>query len=231
MFLLVLLEISSEVDALHQRLFPNIAGYRHSRPKYINHPLPNIISTSSNFMAGIAEALAAWTKIDVPSAIKIQKLNVHILQNISTVSIFFSGVSATTLQYSGQLKSSAFATPFNFLWLLSLLLSTGGAIQCQLAIYWHTSRHRRDPRETPQQLVTVAACELPLALLGASSVAFMIGLAFFTFTASSDASFLAIGITLAICMVGCAMIVCFLWLVRERNLGIQKPLLSTRCCP
>jgi len=152
---------------------------------------------------------------------EIQSRQVDILQNISTVSIFFSGVSATTLQYSGQLKSSAFATPFNFLWLLSLLLSTVGAIQCQLAIYWHTSRHRRAPKETPQ-LVTVATSELPLALLGASSVAFVIGLAFFTFTAASDASFLAIGITLAICMVGCAVIMFILWLVRERNLAISS---------
>jgi len=69
MFLLVLLEISSEVDALHQRLFPNIAGYRHSRPKYINHPLPNIISTSSNIMAGVAVVLAGWTEIGESFAI------------------------------------------------------------------------------------------------------------------------------------------------------------------
>ena len=109
---------------------------------------------------------------------EIQTRRTSILQNISTVSIFFSGVSATTLQYNGQLQSQGFATSSDFLWLLSLLLSTACAIQCQLAIYWHTSRHRRSPKDTPW-LVTLATYEIPLALLGASSVAFLIGLAFF----------------------------------------------------
>jgi hypothetical protein len=151
---------------------------------------------------------------------EIQTRRTSILQNISTVSIFFSGVSATTLQYNGQLQSQGFATSSDFLWLLSLLLSTACAIQCQLAIYWHTSRHRRSPKDTPR-LVTLATYEIPLALLGASSVAFLIGLAFFTFKASTNRSFLAIGITLAICIVGCAVLGFILWLVRERHLSVS----------
>ena len=150
----------------------------------------------------------------------IRNSRVSTLQNTSTVSIFFSGVSATTLQYSGQLKDSTFTRSFNFLWLLSLLLSTAGAIQCQLAVYWHTSRHRHAVERTPR-LIKAAASEIPLMLLGASSLTFLIGLAFFTFSASSNHSFLAIGITLLICVVGGGVVGFIFWLVHERNVSLS----------
>lgn len=143
---------------------------------------------------------------------QIQSRQISILQNISTVAIFFSGVSATTLQYNGQLQTH------RFLWLLSLVLSTASAIQCQLAIYWHTSSQRRTPKDTVW-IVRVGASEVPLILLGISSVAFLIGLAYFSFTSSSKHSFVAIGITLAICLVGAALFAFILLLVRENKLS------------
>jgi hypothetical protein len=124
------------------------------------------------------------------------------LQNVSTIAIFCSGVSATTLQYSGQLQHPGFATPYNFLWLVSLVLSTTCAMQCQLAIYWHTSRRQRPTTYTTFP-TTYASTEFTSALLlGASTTAFMWGLACFTFIASSPRSYLAIGVTVAIGVVG-----------------------------
>jgi len=148
----------------------------------------------------------------------VQSRQREVLQNISTVAALFSGVSATTLQYSTQLQPPRFVTAFNFLWILSLLLSTASAIQCQLAIYWHTSRQRRTPRET-FWIVKVGASEVPLTLLGASSVAFVIGLAYFAFVASNKHSYVAIGTTAAICLLGVAVFAFMTLLLRERKLS------------
>ena len=138
--------------------------------------------------------------------------HVSVLQNTSTIAIFFSGVSATALQYSGGV-GSGFATPFNFLWLLSLVLSTTSAMQCQLGIFWRTSRPRRASRiqhiRKVSHFVEIATSGIPLILLGISSVAFLIGLVFFSFKASSKHSFLAIGIT---SVLGAVMLPFIFWL-------------------
>lgn len=65
----------------------------------------------------------------------------------------------------------------------------------------------------------VGTSEVPLGLLGVSSVAFLVGLAYFTFIASSEHSFVAIGITLATCLVGTAVFISLLLLVRESELS------------
>lgn len=143
------------------------------------------------------------------------------LQNTSTVAIFFSGVSATALQYSGGINSN-YATPFNFLWLLSLLLSTATAMQCQLGIFWHTSRSRRTQKGV-SHFVNLVTSRIPLILLGVATAAFLTGLAFFSFRASSKDSFLAIGVTSAICFVGAVMLWFILWLLCGRDLVTSTP--------
>ena len=144
---------------------------------------------------------------------EVLNCQVATLQNVSTVAIFFSGVSATTLQYSGQLQHPRFATPYNFLWLISLVLSITCAMQCQLAIYWHTSRRQRPTTYTTFP-TTYASTEFASALLlGASATAFTWGLACFTFIASSVRSYLAIGVAVAIGTVGTWVGMFFLWMV------------------
>jgi hypothetical protein len=67
--------------------------------------------------------------------------------------------------------------------------------------------------------VRVDASEVPLCLLGISSLACLIGLAYYSFTASSNHSFVAIGTTLAIFLVGAALFAFTLLLVREDELS------------
>jgi len=182
------------------------------------HPLPIIIQACNNWMPGMTAVLEQWSEIEIPSLIVVQSRQREVLQNISTVAALFSGVSATTLQYSTQLQPPRFVTPFNFLWIMSLLLSTASAIQCQLAIYWHTSSQRRTPRET-FWIVRVGASEVPLTLLGLSSAAFVIGLAYFAFVASSKHNYVAIGTTAAICFLGVAVLTFVTLLLREHKLS------------
>jgi hypothetical protein len=140
---------------------------------------------------------------------------VAILQNISTVAIFFSGVTATTLQYGNQLRPSRFATPFNFLWLLSLLLSTANAMHTQIAIYWHTSRYCRPNLYTTFMVTYTVDGRLSALLLVSSSVTFFLGLAYYTFIASSVRSYLAIGIAPGIGIIGGWVIVFFFYMLFE----------------
>ena len=86
-------------------------------------------------------------------------------------------------------------------------------MQCQLAIYWHTSRRQRPTTYTTFP-TTYAPTEFTSALLlGASAAAFMWGLAYFTFIASGVRSYLAIGVTVAIGTVGTLVCMLFLWMV------------------
>jgi len=180
-----------------------------------HHPMLAILEACNKSVPGIAAILKRWAMIDVPYAIEIHERHVTTLQNMSSVAAFFSSVIATALQYSGLLNSSGFATPFNFLWLLSLLLSTTCAIQCQLAIHWHTSQNRRDANYT-HRVVKFAAYDAPLPMLGISFVMFLVGLTWFTYSASGHPNFLSIGTTVAAGVVGVFATVFCCCLVGER---------------
>ena len=143
------------------------------------------------------------------------------LQNTSSIATFFSGVIATALQYGGGI-GSGYATPFNFLWFLSLLLSMACAMLCQLGIFWHTSRSRHTQNGV-SQFANLVTSRIPLILLGVATAAFLTGLAFFSFKASSKDSFLAIGITSMICFVSAVMLSFILWLLCGRDLVTSTP--------
>ena len=61
------------------------------------------------------------------------------LQNLTTVSTFFSSVTASMLQFSFQLQDGGIANAVNTLWLISLVLSVSAAVSGLVAITWKQS--------------------------------------------------------------------------------------------
>jgi hypothetical protein len=63
------------------------------------------------------------------------------LTNILTVSTFFSGVTATTLQMSISTPDQNNAVHLtNLLWFISMIFSVGAALNSLLAISWKSTR-------------------------------------------------------------------------------------------
>lgn len=102
------------------------------------------------------------------------------LQNLSTIATFFSAVTATMIQYSIPLTQSTLALCTNLLWLTSLVLSIGSAINSQFALYWTSSSYRSPTFETPK-IIAALISRMPIALLGVSVLFFLLRLVCFTF--------------------------------------------------
>ena len=58
------------------------------------------------------------------------------LQNIGTIATFFSGVTATTLQFSVTTTHKPLADAVNSFWFISLVLSIGAAVNSLLGMTW-----------------------------------------------------------------------------------------------
>ena len=102
-------------------------------------------------------------------------------QNLSTVSTLLSGVTATTIQYNSNLQGHNVYLA-NVFWIVSLIFSTGSAIQSQLAFYW-----LRHPRHQYSLVTPTWAAEIirrsPVLLFVVSVISFSGGLILYTYAA------------------------------------------------
>jgi len=85
----------------------------------------------------------------------------------------------------------------------------------QIAIYWHTSRYSRPTLYTTFMVTYTVDGLLNALLLVSSSATFFLGLVYYTFVASSAQSYLAIGITPGIGIIGGWVIAFFFYMVIE----------------
>jgi len=85
----------------------------------------------------------------------------------------------------------------------------------QIAIYWHTSRYSRPTLYTTFMVTYTVDGLLNALLLVCSSATFFLGLAYYTFIASSVRSYLAIGIAPGIGIAGGWVIAFFFYMVFE----------------
>ncbi|CAE6417437.1 unnamed protein product [Rhizoctonia solani] len=83
----------------------------------------------------VRDALNAFIEVGVPAIRYSQQRMATSLQNLSTVATFFSGVTATTLQFSFEVHGSFLSDLVNALWITSLVFSIASAINAQLAYH------------------------------------------------------------------------------------------------
>lgn len=72
----------------------------------------------------------------VPAVLASQNRMLSNLQSLSTMATFFSGVTATVLQYSFQDNSSGLPEAVNAFWFGSLVFSVASALTGFLAYMW-----------------------------------------------------------------------------------------------
>ncbi|KAG8955144.1 hypothetical protein FRC04_009602 [Tulasnella sp. 424] len=112
-----------------------------------------------------------------------QKRSKEQLQNMSTVATFFSGVAATTFQYTSGNQDSALDEIVRALWVSSLILSIASAINSQLAMHWRTAMYR-SPRSALPMWTSLCLNQTPILFLTFSVLTFSIGLVIYTYSSS-----------------------------------------------
>lgn len=134
---------------------------------------------------------------------------------MSAVGVFFSGVNATTIQYSYQLTPSTLSRAINLLWMLSLVFSIASAINSQIANHWGAAGYR-SPQAYVPKFVALWMTHTPLLLLGLSVIAFSTGLVCFSFQVFGSHLFIPLVTALSTSVTSCALITVGLWLAGER---------------
>jgi len=84
----------------------------------------------------ITRALHDFVEVGVPAIRFAQRANGNNLSNLSTISIFFSGVTATTAQFSYARNALTLDWVTNLLFFGSLVLSISAAINSLLGLTW-----------------------------------------------------------------------------------------------
>ena len=147
-----------------------------------------------------------------------QDRNVASFQNLSTVAIFFSGVNASTIQYSYSIESSPLSAAVNLFWFISLILSAASAINSQFAIAWLSSRYRSPTRYMPRAAAW-AITQAPMVSLGISACAFLFGLVCFAFLNFGLRSSLSMTISLVAGLACMSLLSIALWQTGELYVG------------
>ncbi|KAJ1301957.1 hypothetical protein OPQ81_000794 [Rhizoctonia solani] len=91
-------------------------------------------------MVNVRDALNTFIEVGIPAIRYSKQRMAASLQNLSTVATFFSGVTATTLQFTFEHHGSRLSDLVNALWIGSLVFSISSAINAQLA--YHCQNHR-----------------------------------------------------------------------------------------
>ncbi|KAF8605224.1 hypothetical protein BDV93DRAFT_76919 [Ceratobasidium sp. AG-I] len=154
---------------------------RTATAKYINDLTEEFTPQIDN----IAASLDNFTLVGVPTIVAAQKQVASRFQNLSTVATFFSGVTATTLQYSFETHGTFLPDFVNAMWISSLVLSIGSIINSQLAYYWRTAECC-PPRNHVPWWIEVWVTRTPLILLVGSVFTFLAGLCAFTYSSSQS---------------------------------------------
>ena len=83
----------------------------------------------------ITTTLSMFIEVGVPTIRFAQKHGATNLLNLSTLATFFSAVTATTIQFSYQLRDPISAAVNSF-WFLSLVFSIAAAVNSLLGLTW-----------------------------------------------------------------------------------------------
>ncbi|KDQ09097.1 hypothetical protein BOTBODRAFT_535641 [Botryobasidium botryosum FD-172 SS1] len=136
-------------------------------------------------MECITRALVGFIETGVPTIRFAQSHASEVLQNLSTMAIYFSAVSSSTLGYSWQYDVPAHIAVMkdmvNILWLMSLVFAIASAVNSMLSLHWRNSVYR-SPRNCVPWWVLIWITRTPLWFLAVSVFAYSAGLVCFAFS-------------------------------------------------
>ncbi|CAE6405826.1 unnamed protein product [Rhizoctonia solani] len=178
--------------------------------RYINDLSTDIIT----HMESMNEALKNFVEVGVPTIRHAQTHTANGLQYLSAVATFFSGVTATTIQYSFDQTGTPLADLVNALWIISLIFSIASAINSQLAYHWRAAIYR-SPRSYVPWWVSIWIKRSPLFFLIGSVIAFSIGLCVFTYSSRQSPVVSAL-VTAFTIVTSSGLISVGLWFMSER---------------
>lgn len=115
---------------------------------------------------------------------------------MTTIATFFSGITATTLQFSFMETNGVLDNMVNFFWFSSLVFSISSAINSLLGMTWRKSSmcvhdchgmtllndSRAAPGYEPPRWLSLWLDKAPMVFLLTAAFAFMMGLAMFTYS-------------------------------------------------
>ncbi|KAJ1311843.1 hypothetical protein OPQ81_010304 [Rhizoctonia solani] len=165
-------------------------------------------------MESMNEALVNFIEVGVPTIRHAQTHTANGLQYLSAVATFFSGVTATTIQYSFEQTGNTLADLVNALWIISLIFSIASAINSQLAYHWRAAIYR-SPRSYVPWWVSIWIKRSPLFFLIGSVIAFSIGLCVFTYS-SKQSHVVSALVTAFTIVTSSGLISVGLWFMSER---------------
>ncbi|KAG9043620.1 hypothetical protein FS837_009319 [Tulasnella sp. UAMH 9824] len=165
-------------------------------------------------MEAIRDALKLFVVEGVTTIRTAQNHTQNGLQNLSTVATFFSGVTATTIQYTFDKTESHLQQVVNALWITSLVFSIASSINSQLAYHWRAAMYR-SPRSAVPFVVMIWLTRTPLIFLVVSVMAFSAGLVCFTY-ASDQGRLVNTCATIFTSLTSLALIAVAVWFAMER---------------
>ncbi|KAG8992062.1 hypothetical protein FRB94_013394 [Tulasnella sp. JGI-2019a] len=178
--------------------------------RYVN----DLTREMDDHLESIRDALKTFAKDGVTTIRTAQNHTQNGLHNLSTVATFFSGVTASTLQYTFNQTQTPLGRLVNCLWISSLVFSIASAINSQLAYHWRAAMYR-SPRSAVPWWVSIWLTRTPLAFLVAAVMAFSIGLVCFTH-ASQQGPLVIITATIFTCLTSMTLLAVALWFAFER---------------
>ncbi len=95
----------------------------------------DLTSEMGEHIDAISATLSMFIEVGVPTIRFAQKHGATNLLNLSTVATFFSAVTATTMQFSYELKTHS-GTAVNSFWFASLVFSIAAAVNSLLGLTW-----------------------------------------------------------------------------------------------
>ncbi|KAG9049961.1 hypothetical protein FS837_008311 [Tulasnella sp. UAMH 9824] len=178
------------------------------------------------YLRQMGDALNDFKKEGVTAIRIAQDRSKEQLLNMSTVATFFSGVAATTFQYTSGNEPSTLDEVVRALWVSSLILSIASAINSQLAMHWRTAMYR-SPRSALPMWTSICLNQTPILFLVFAVLTFSLGLVIYTYS-SSQGKLVTLCATTLTSFTSVILLTVILWEAGERwqasksNQGTQE---------
>ncbi|KAG8975911.1 hypothetical protein FRC05_004842 [Tulasnella sp. 425] len=202
----------------------------HAMERYTNH----LMLEMCKYMTETGKALENFARDGVVAIKEAQDRSKEQLLNMSTVATFFSGVAATTFQYTAgeqQYVILHYTKDYVLIFLLcppsshldqavrallvsSLILSIASAINSQLAMHWRSAMYR-SPRSALPMWTSVCLNHTPLLFLVAAVLTFSVGLVGYTYS-SSQGKVVTLSATILTSFTSLILLTVILWEGGER---------------
>ncbi|KAA1472517.1 WD40 repeat-like protein [Dentipellis sp. KUC8613] len=147
--------------------------------------LHDLTSEMGEHIESITSSLSMFIEIGVPTIRFAQKHGANNLLNLSTVATFFSAVTATTLQYSFDMKGTRLSDAVNAFWFTSMVFSIAAAVNSLLGLTWKQAMYRSPGHRVPWW-VLIWIKRSPLVFLVLSVACFSVGLVLFAYSSQQN---------------------------------------------